>query len=149
MDDLAKNTNATGTLRDLLSCLVTYIAFVGLTAAWMTGNRRQRKRVSARGRNRHAWVDSGPGQTMFAEFNITYNANSLLNGQGQSAVPGFKLSVSGFAPKITHNWGVHLLGGDLVSWVAVPVLYEWVRTPAGANSTMGFSNPRRGHRHRL
>ena len=51
-----------------------------------------------------------PGQTMFAEFNLNYTANSLLNGQGQSAVPGFRLSVSGFAPKITHNWGVPLLG---------------------------------------
>ena len=69
------------------------------------------------------------GQTMFAEFNTTYNANSFLDGQGHSSVPGFKLSVYAFAPKITHNWGVHLLGGDLVSWVAVPFVYEWCGPP--------------------
>jgi hypothetical protein len=81
------------------------------------------------------------GQTMFAEFNTTYNANSLLDGQGHSAVPGFKLSVFAFAPKITHNWGVRLLGGNLVSWVATPVASEWLHTPSGKYSTMGFSNP--------
>ena len=81
------------------------------------------------------------GQTMFAEFNTTYQANGFLDGQGHSAVPGFRLSVYAFAPKITHNWGVHLLGGDLVSWVAIPFAYEWVRTPAGTYSTTGISNP--------
>jgi hypothetical protein len=81
------------------------------------------------------------GETMFAEFSTTYQANGFLDGQGHSAVPGFRLSVYAFAPKLTHNWGVHLLGGTLVSWVATPIAYERIRTPTGAYATTGFTNP--------
>jgi len=120
--------------------LAACIVFISLTAAWMTGTENSGSVYPIGAETVMTGLTPAPGQTMFAEFNINYTAHSLLNGQGQSAVPGFKLSVSGFAPKITHNWGVPLLGGTLVSWAAVPVLYEWVRTPAGANATMGFSN---------
>jgi len=82
-----------------------------------------------------------PGQTIFAEFNTTYQANALSDGQGHSSVPGFKLSVFAFAPKLTHNWGVHLLGGDLISWAATPIATIRLRTPAGINSATGFTNP--------
>jgi len=116
------------------------IVFVSLAAAWMTGTENSGSVYPLGVETVMPGMTPAAGQTMFAEFNITYNANSLLNGQGQSAVPGFKLSVSGFAAKITHNWGVPLLGGELVSWTAVPVLYEWVRTPAGEHAMMGFSN---------
>jgi len=129
-----------GTLRAVLPCFAMCIVVVVLTPAWMTGTEGSGSVYPLGAETVMTGLTPAAGQTMFAEFNINYTANSLLNGQGQSAVPGFKLSVSGFAPKITHNWGVHLLGGDLVNWVAVPVLYEWVRTPAGANATMGFSN---------
>jgi len=78
---------------------------------------------------------------MFAEFNATYHANSLLDGQGHSVVPGFKLSVWAFAPKVVHNWGVHVLGGNWVTWVATPVATLWLQTPAGKYSTTGFTNP--------
>ncbi|MGA2985296.1 MAG: transporter [Terriglobia bacterium] len=81
------------------------------------------------------------GQTMFAEFSTTYQANGFLDGQGHGSVPGFKLSVYAFAPKITHNWGVHLLGGDLVSWVAFPFANAMMQTPAARYSTTGISNP--------
>ncbi len=140
MDTSAKKSDAKGTLRTVLPYFAMYIVFVALTAGWMRGTEGSGSVYPLGAETVMMGLTPAAGQTMFAEFNITYNANSLLNGQGQSTVPGFKLSVSGFAPKITHNWGAHLLGGDLVSWVAVPVLYEWVRTPAGANATMGFSN---------
>jgi len=81
------------------------------------------------------------GQTVFAEFSTTYQGNSFLDGQGHSSVPGFKLSIYAFAPKISHNWGVHLLGGDLVSWVAFPFATATMQTPAGRYSTTGISNP--------
>ena len=120
--------------------VVTCIAFMSLTVAWVTGTEGSGSVYPLGAETVMTGLTPAAGQTMFAEFNIKYTANSLLNGQGRSAVPGFKLSVSGFAPKITHNWGVPVLGGTLVSWAAVPVLYEWVRTPSGANATMGFSN---------
>jgi len=120
--------------------IVMCVAFMSLTSASMMGTEGSGSVYPLGVETVMTGLTPAPGETVFAEFNITYNANSLLNGQGQSMVPGFRLSVSGFAPKLTHNWGVHLLGGDLVNWVAVPVLYEWVRTPAGAYATMGFSN---------
>ena len=120
--------------------LVTCIAFLSLTAPWVMGTEGSGSVYPIGAETVMPGLTPPPGQTMFAEFNLNYTANSLLNGQGQSAVPGFRLSVSGFAPKITHNWGVPLLGGTLVSWVAVPILYEWVRTPAGAKGKMGVSN---------
>ena len=126
--------------KTILFPLAGCIAFMCVTAAWVTGTEGSGSVYPIGAETVMTGLTPTAGQTMFAEFNITYNANSLLNGQGQSAVPGFKLSVTGFAPKITHNWGIHLLGGDLVNWVAVPVLREWVRTPAGDHATMGFSN---------
>ena len=83
----------------------------------------------------------GSGQTIFQEFNMTFHANEALDGQGHSAAPGFKLSVWAFAPKVVHNWGVHVLGGEWVSWVATPVANIWLQSPAGRYSTTGFSNP--------
>lgn len=81
------------------------------------------------------------GQTMFAEFNTTYQSNAFFDGQGQSSVAGFKLSVYAFAPKFTHNWGLHLLGGSLVSWAAFPFANITLQTPAGRYTTTGISNP--------
>jgi hypothetical protein len=86
-------------------------------------------------------ITPAPGQTVFAEFDTTYQANSVLDGQGKSIVPGFKLSVYAVAPKITHNWGVNVLGGTLVSWVATPVADVRMVTPAGTYQKTGFSNP--------
>src|SRR5271165_7243699 len=64
----------------------------------------------------------GPGGTMFLQFDNFYMANGLANSKGQSEVPGFHLRVGAFAVKIVHNWGVHVLGGKLVSYVALPFL---------------------------
>jgi hypothetical protein len=82
-----------------------------------------------------------PGQTLFLTFNDYYTANGLANSQGQNAVPGFQLQVEAFAVKIVHNWGVHLLGGTLVSAAAQPFLYENLAAPFGAQAKTGFANP--------
>jgi hypothetical protein len=83
----------------------------------------------------------GPGANLFAEFTNFYQANSLVNGKGQSAVPGFHLGVSAFAVKFVHNWGLHILGGTLASGAALPYLYESLNLPFGKGSKTGFSNP--------
>ncbi len=85
-----------------------------------------------------------PGVTLFAEFNMTYRANSLLDLQGHSLVPGFKLAVNAFAPKAVHNWGIHALGGDLVSAVAIPLENEHLEVPSFKGSKTGFGNPELG-----
>lgn len=65
------------------------------------------------------------GQTMLYEYTCFYEANELVDGTGHdSGVPLFKLRVGAVAVKLSHNWGLKLLGGELGSWVAVPTVYE-------------------------
>jgi hypothetical protein len=65
-----------------------------------------------------------PHATGAATFSLFITANKL---DQQGAPPVFHLRVFGNALKIEHNWGVPVLGGMLVSTVAVPVLYEQLR----------------------
>lgn len=81
-----------------------------------------------------------PGQTLFLEFNNYYTASGMANSKGENELPGFQLSVAAFAPKIVHNWGVHLLGGTLISSAALPFLYESLAAPFGAQAKTGFGN---------
>ena len=85
-----------------------------------------------------------PGVTMFEEFNTTYQAHGLLGANGQSVVPGFKLGVYAFAPKFVRNWGVHVLGGDLVSAFAIPLVTEHLTVPGFSGTKTGFGNPELG-----
>ncbi len=82
-----------------------------------------------------------PGSTMFLNFENFYMANGLMNSAGKSEVPGFHLRVGAWAVKVEHNWGVHVLGGSLVSAAALPFLYESLSAPFGAQAKTGFSNP--------
>lgn len=82
-----------------------------------------------------------PGGTEFVEFSNFYQANMLVDGNGKSEVPGFHLRVGAVAPKVVRDWGVYLLGGYLVSSVALPVLYEHLSVPGLEASKSGLSNP--------
>lgn len=82
-----------------------------------------------------------PGGTLFLEFNNFYQANALLNSQGHSEIPGFQLRVAAVAIKVVHNWGLHVLGGTLVSYAALPYLYEHLDAPFGVGAKTGFANP--------
>ena len=83
----------------------------------------------------------GPGGTMFEEFNNFYQTNQLADSQGRSLIPGFHLRVAAVAGKLVHNWGVHVLGGTLVSTAALPLLYEHLDAPFGKATKTGFGNP--------
>ena len=117
------------------------IVFMSLTAVWTAGTEGSGSVYPIGAETVMPGLTPAAGQTMFAEFSTTYQANGFLDGQGHSSVPGFKLAVYAFAPKITHNWGVHLLGGELVSWAAFPFANVMLQTPAGRYSTTGISNP--------
>jgi hypothetical protein len=82
-----------------------------------------------------------PGKTILEQFNDFYQANGLMDGNGHSLVPGFHLRVAAVALKVVHNWGVHALGGTLVSSVGLPVLYEHLSAPFGKAQKSGLSNP--------
>jgi hypothetical protein len=127
--------------RTFLFRLLTFTVFVGLTASWMMGTEGSGSVYPIGVETVMPGLTPPSRQTMFAEFDTTYQANGFLDAQGHSVIPGFKLSVYAFAPKITHNWGVHLLGGELVSWAGVPLVSVTIQSPAGRFSTTGFSNP--------
>lgn len=81
------------------------------------------------------------GGTMLLEFNDFYNANELGGPAGQALVPGFHLRVSAVAGKLVHNWGVHVLGGMLVSTAAIPWVDVHLNAPFGGMNKSGIANP--------
>jgi len=85
-----------------------------------------------------------PGGTMFLEFDTSYQANRLVDSKGHGEVPGFKLNVWAVAPKVVHNWGVHLFGGELVTAYAIPLVHETLQLPVGSANKIGFGNPEIG-----
>jgi hypothetical protein len=81
------------------------------------------------------------GQTFFYEYSLFYWSHELTDGKGQNAgVPDFKLRVFALAGKLSHNWGVHVLGGELGSYIAIPTVYEWVSVAGSPNSKDDLSN---------
>jgi hypothetical protein len=65
------------------------------------------------------------GQTMFYQYNCFYVANELDDAKGHdSGVPLFKVRVVAVAGKLSHNWGVKFLGGEIASYIAVPNVYQ-------------------------
>ena len=81
------------------------------------------------------------GETLFYEYSIFYWANELTDGKGRDAgVPDFNLRVFGMAGKLAHNWGVHVLGGELGSNLAVPSLYERVSVAGDTSTKDDLSN---------
>lgn len=71
------------------------------------------------------------GETMFYEYTCVYTANAIDDGKGRNLDPDFKLRVFAVAGKLSHNWGVKVLGGELGSYIAVPNVYEQVKFDMG------------------
>jgi hypothetical protein len=81
-----------------------------------------------------------PGGTLLLEFTDFYNANELAGPSGRTLIPGFHLRVGVVAGKVVHNWGVHVLGGTLVSAAALPWLDVHMNAPFGGMNKQGFGN---------
>ncbi|MGA7560654.1 MAG: transporter [Terriglobales bacterium] len=81
-----------------------------------------------------------PGQTTLYEYTCFYMANEFDDSKGKSAIPEFKLRVFANAVKVTHNWGIHFLGGTVESQIGVPFVYEQLRIQAGKFSEFGLTN---------
>jgi hypothetical protein len=67
-------------------------------------------------------------------------ANEFDDSKGKSAAGEFKLRVFANAVKITHNWGIHFLGGTIESQIGVPFVYEQLRIQLGKFSQFGLMN---------
>ncbi len=81
-----------------------------------------------------------PGQTAIYEYTCFYTANEFADSKGKSSIPEFKLRVFANAFKITHNWGIHFLGGTVESQIGVPFIYEQLHVAPGKFSKFGLTN---------
>jgi hypothetical protein len=81
------------------------------------------------------------GQTMFYEYSLLYWSNEITDGKGHnSGVPDFKLRAFALACKLSHNWGAHVLGGELGSYIAIPTVYERVSVAGDTHTKDDLSN---------
>jgi hypothetical protein len=80
------------------------------------------------------------GKTVFYNYSNTYFANEVVDGNGKSAAPEFKLRVAADAVKFVHDWGIHFLGGSLHSNIAIPLVNETLHTPGGRGDETGLGN---------
>jgi hypothetical protein len=81
-----------------------------------------------------------PKETKFFVFNSFYSANEKDNSAGQSVTPEFKVRVFANAVRLSHNWGVPVLGGKLESIFAIPVVYEQLHVAPGKYDKVGIGN---------
>ncbi len=81
-----------------------------------------------------------PHGTMLYEYTAFVSANQT-NDQNGNAVPvEFGLRVFANAIKINHNWGVHFLGGTLVSNIAIPFVDQQLHVIPGLFSKFAVGN---------
>jgi hypothetical protein len=81
-----------------------------------------------------------PGETMFAEFTVFYEANEVDNGEGKSALPEFKLRLFGTAVKMSRTWERKVLGGYWNSYVAIPEMYMQLHVAPGKFEKYAIGN---------
>lgn len=82
----------------------------------------------------------GPGETMLYNFTAFYQASRLVNSEGKNILPGFHLGIEATAVKLSHNWGGHVLGGNLVTAGGIPLESVTLTTPAGTTRKTGIGN---------
>jgi hypothetical protein len=81
------------------------------------------------------------GQTMLYEYTCYMEANALVDAHGQMLPGKFKLNAEAVAVEIAHNWGLKVLGGKLVSQVAVPfIANEQLETSTATYSNRNITN---------
>ncbi len=85
-------------------------------------------------------IQPHPGETQIYEYTLFYAANRFDDSKGKSSVPEFKLRAFANAFKITHNWGIRFLGGNIESQIGVPFVYEQLHVGPGKFTRMDVDN---------
>ncbi len=81
------------------------------------------------------------GQTYVYEYTMFYEANQLDDAKGKKMpIPDFKVRAFAVAVKLSHNWGVKFLGGELGSYIAVPYVYEQLHVPGAKFTNNAITN---------
>jgi len=81
----------------------------------------------------------GPGGTEFYEYTAFVAANETVNTAGSKVPIEFKLRVFATAIKFSHTWDLKVLGANLDSNAAIPLVYQQLHVPTGPASTEKFS----------
>jgi hypothetical protein len=81
-----------------------------------------------------------PAQTMFYEYTASYSANETDNSAGQKVPVEFKLRVFATAIKVSHTWDFKILGGNLNSNIAIPVIYQQLHVAPGKFDKYAIGN---------
>ena len=144
MNGSINKKSAGARLKAFLSGLSISLVLVGLTTGIASATEKGASSYPVGVETVMPGLTPPPGITMFEEFDTTYQANKLVGPNGQSLVPGFDLSVYVVAPKLVHNWGIHVLGGSLVSAAAIPLLNENVTVPGAIGHKTGLGNAELG-----
>lgn len=81
------------------------------------------------------------GKTQVFEYTCFYTSNQMIDGKGNNLnVPDFHVRVLAVAIKLEHNWGIKVLGGELDSYIAVPMVYQQLHVPAGKYTKDAITN---------
>jgi hypothetical protein len=81
-----------------------------------------------------------PGGTMLYEYNAFISANETDNGKGKAEPINFKLRAFASAFKVSHNWGVHFLGGTVGTNFAIPFVTQELHVPPGKFQKFAVGN---------
>lgn len=81
-----------------------------------------------------------PGKTVFYEYTCFYAANEMVDGNGKKLPIDFKVRVFATALKLNHTWNVRVLGGNLYTYIAAPLIYQQLHLPVGRTTKYAVGN---------
>jgi hypothetical protein len=81
-----------------------------------------------------------PGKTVFYEYTCFYAANEMVDSEGKKLPIDFKLRVFATALKLNHTWGARILGGNLYTYIAAPLIYQQLHLPVGRATKYAIGN---------
>ena len=122
--------------RGVFSCMAVVVAMITSASATENGGSVYPAGVETI----MTGVQPRPGETRIYEYTLFYAANAFVDSNGKSSIPEFKLRVFANAFKITHNWGLHFLGGTVESQIGVPFVYEQLHVAPGKFTKFGLTN---------
>jgi len=82
-----------------------------------------------------------PGQTWWQNYNVYYSADRFNDGNGNSLIPGFRLDVAAYAPRLFHSWDVHIGPFGLASALVVPFVYAGAKTALTSDHDFDIGDP--------
>lgn len=81
-----------------------------------------------------------PGETVFFNYTLYYNAGKFAGPHGDTLVPGFHLNTFADAPRVIHTWGTTFGPFTVSSGAIVPLIHLGLETPGGSGKRYGLGD---------